>query len=423
MSLGAPADSVRGVQLRGARLWRLRVNPVFVDWGLAATVTVATQLGIWLGSDAADHRLAAAALAAVMTVPIAVRRRFPLLVGVAVPSVSAVDHALWNPSSIGYPLATFLALYALAVWTRPRPFVVGTALVVATEFLATAATGGALSGTVPFVIVVVVVMVLVRRVVGDRERRADMAERERDVAAREAVLEERSRIARELHDVIAHNVSMMVIQAGAERRDLEGRHRHRPRLLSRRSAGTGDHRHRDRHRHIRVRRRSRADRHAREGRSLRRPLRRHPTARRRLCHPGAAPGSMTTVLIADDQALVRVGLRKILDGEPDATVIGEAADGEDAVREASRLRPDVVLMDIRMPVLDGIEATRRIVQAQPETRVLILTTFGLDRYVFDSLRAGASGFMLKDAPPKRSAQPCASSPAAKRCSPQPSLGR
>jgi DNA-binding NarL/FixJ family response regulator len=109
---------------------------------------------------------------------------------------------------------------------------------------------------------------------------------------------------------------------------------------------------------------------------------------------------MTKVLIADDQALVRVGLRKILDAEPDATVVGEAADGEDAVRETSRLRPDVVLMDIRMPVLDGIEATRRIVQAQPETRVLILTTFGLDRYVFDSLRAGASGFMLKDAPPE-----------------------
>jgi DNA-binding NarL/FixJ family response regulator len=109
---------------------------------------------------------------------------------------------------------------------------------------------------------------------------------------------------------------------------------------------------------------------------------------------------MTRVLIADDQALVRVGLRKILDGEPDTVVAGEAANGEDAVREARRLRPDVVLMDIRMPVLDGIEATRRIVQAQPEIRVLILTTFGLDRYVFDSLRAGASGFMLKDAPPE-----------------------
>ena len=109
---------------------------------------------------------------------------------------------------------------------------------------------------------------------------------------------------------------------------------------------------------------------------------------------------MPRVLIADDQALVRVGLRKILESEPDTTVVGEAADGEDAVAQARDLRPDVVLMDIRMPVLDGIEATRRIVRAQPGTRVLILTTFGLDGYVYDALRAGASGFMLKDAPPE-----------------------
>jgi DNA-binding NarL/FixJ family response regulator len=109
---------------------------------------------------------------------------------------------------------------------------------------------------------------------------------------------------------------------------------------------------------------------------------------------------MTTVLIADDQALVRVGLRKIVENDPETTVVGEAADGEDAVAAANALRPDVVLMDIRMPVLDGIEATRRIVRAQPSTRVLILTTFGLDSYVYDSLRAGASGFMLKDAPPE-----------------------
>ena len=109
---------------------------------------------------------------------------------------------------------------------------------------------------------------------------------------------------------------------------------------------------------------------------------------------------MTGVLIADDQALVRVGLRKILEAEPETSVVGEAADGEDAVAEAGRLRPDIVLMDIRMPVLDGIEATRRIVRAQPGIRVLILTTFGLDTYVYDALRAGASGFMLKDAPPE-----------------------
>jgi DNA-binding NarL/FixJ family response regulator len=98
---------------------------------------------------------------------------------------------------------------------------------------------------------------------------------------------------------------------------------------------------------------------------------------------------MTSVLIADDQALVRVGLRKILEAEPETTVVGEAGDGEDAVTQARRLRPDVVL-----------EATRRIIGDRAATRVLILTTFGLDTYVYDALRAGASGFMLKDAPPE-----------------------
>ena len=109
---------------------------------------------------------------------------------------------------------------------------------------------------------------------------------------------------------------------------------------------------------------------------------------------------MTRVLLADDQALVRVGLRKILETEPDVEVVAEAGDGEDAVHEARLHRPDVVLMDIRMPVLDGIEATRRILSTLPATRILVLTTFGLDTYVFDALRAGASGFMLKDAPPE-----------------------
>ena len=109
---------------------------------------------------------------------------------------------------------------------------------------------------------------------------------------------------------------------------------------------------------------------------------------------------MTSVLLADDQALVRVGLRKILESEPETVVVGEAANGQDAVEAAIRLRPDVILMDIRMPVLDGIEATRRLVRAQPGARVLMLTTFGLDSYVYEALRAGASGFMLKDAPPE-----------------------
>jgi DNA-binding NarL/FixJ family response regulator len=109
----------------------------------------------------------------------------------------------------------------------------------------------------------------------------------------------------------------------------------------------------------------------------------------------------TRVLIADDQALVRAGFRKLLEGAPDVDVVGEAADGREAVDLTARLRPTLVLMDIRMPRLDGIEATRRIVAASGDAvRVLILTTFGLDDYVYDALRAGASGFMLKDAPPE-----------------------
>ena len=109
---------------------------------------------------------------------------------------------------------------------------------------------------------------------------------------------------------------------------------------------------------------------------------------------------MTTVVIADDQALVRVGLRKILEADSDVQVIAEAENGDEAVALAARHRPDLVLMDIRMPVLDGIEATRRIASAHPSTRVVILTTFGLDSYVYEALQAGASGFMLKDAPPE-----------------------
>ncbi|MGH8862293.1 MAG: response regulator, partial [Jatrophihabitantaceae bacterium] len=96
---------------------------------------------------------------------------------------------------------------------------------------------------------------------------------------------------------------------------------------------------------------------------------------------------MTRLLIVDDQALVRVGLRKIFEVEPDLDVVGEASDGAQAVAAASRLAPDIALMDIRMPVMDGIEATRRLVAAQRHTRVVILTTFGLDSYVFDALRA------------------------------------
>jgi DNA-binding NarL/FixJ family response regulator len=105
------------------------------------------------------------------------------------------------------------------------------------------------------------------------------------------------------------------------------------------------------------------------------------------------------VLLADDQRLVRSGFRMILRADPELEVIGEAGDGEEAVALAEDLQPDVVLMDVRMPKLDGIEATRRILDGpEPRPRVLVLTTFDLDEYVYGALRAGASGFMLKDAP-------------------------
>ncbi|MGH2935745.1 MAG: response regulator [Gaiellaceae bacterium] len=107
---------------------------------------------------------------------------------------------------------------------------------------------------------------------------------------------------------------------------------------------------------------------------------------------------MIGVLLADDQELVRSGFRLILELADGIEVIGEAADGREAVRLAKELQPDVVLMDVRMPELDGIEATRRLRQAGVEARVLVLTTFDLDEYVYGAIRAGASGFLLKDAP-------------------------
>ena len=107
------------------------------------------------------------------------------------------------------------------------------------------------------------------------------------------------------------------------------------------------------------------------------------------------------VLVADDQSMVRAGFRMLLSGQEDIEVVAEASNGLEAVEKAARFEPTVVLMDIRMPELDGLEATRRIVEADPAARVLNLTTFGLDEYVYEALRVGASGFVLKDDPPEQ----------------------
>jgi DNA-binding NarL/FixJ family response regulator len=108
------------------------------------------------------------------------------------------------------------------------------------------------------------------------------------------------------------------------------------------------------------------------------------------------------VLIVDDQALVRAGFRMILEAEEDIEVVGEAANGREAIAEAQRARPDVILMDVRMPEIDGIEATRRLLDSDVSaSKVVMLTTFDMDEYVYDALRAGASGFLLKDVPPEQ----------------------
>ena len=119
--------------------------------------------------------------------------------------------------------------------------------------------------------------------------------------------------------------------------------------------------------------------------------------------PGEVSGTISVVL-ADDQALMRMGFRMVLEAEEDIAVVGEASDGTSALAQAKALHPDVILMDVRMPGMNGIEATERIAQECPGTRVLILTTFDLDEYAFAGLRAGASGFLLKDTRPAELAE-------------------
>jgi signal transduction histidine kinase len=206
-------------RLTGLR--RVRLNRLQIDWLLAGALTLGLELETWVGGGAFRERLASALLGATVTAAVAVRRLYPASVGLIAGFVAALLSAVWGPPSLVFwGVAWICCMYGLAVWATPRRFTWSMAAITLATF-ASAAGPVSLSNALQFGVITLVVMVLVRRVVGDRERRAQLAERERDLAAREAVVEERARIARELHDAIAHNVSMMVVQAGAERRVLE----------------------------------------------------------------------------------------------------------------------------------------------------------------------------------------------------------
>ena len=496
MTGGRPRSTVISAMHALPHSLRTRLSPEAFDRVLAVVLLVLGELQAWLGNPVPHDRDASRSPPCRCMRPWRCRRRHPATAGFAAQALVAIGFGIWGGIEvIPYSIAWGCAIYGLTVWTQQRTFAYGVAFVAVGNLIASAA-GGVFTKGVPFAVVTAAAMVLVRRVVGDRERRAQLAERERDVAAREAVLVERARIARELHDVIAHHVSVMVLQAGAERRTLDNsnaptrevletiEHTGRGALVEMRrllgmlrdeeqgllapqpglsdvpmlvgqlrEAGLPVELHVDgeqrelpvgielsayrivqealtnslKHAGGRPPRcasdtaptcwswnvtdagvaepngtaqRARRGRDARTGRSLRR-LAATPAAT-----PAAASPS-TPHCRPDDHRprRRRSGARpgrtaKVLESEPEISVIGEAADGAQAVDAAARLRPDVTLMDIRMPGLDGIEATRRITAAWPSARVLILTTFALDEYVYESLRAGASGFMLNDAPPE-----------------------
>jgi signal transduction histidine kinase len=198
--------------VRVRSLWGRRPDPVALDRALAGVLTIVGLLQVAVGSIAGAERLVPALLVLALGVAVAVRRRYPTLAGAGAGVMMGLVIAFrGDPQVISNAVAYLCALYALAVWSPPRRFVLGMVVVLAADLVP-----GAAYGQRPlWALGTVVVMLIVRRVVRDREERADLAERERDLAAHEAVLEERARIARELHDVIAHTVTVMVVQAQA----------------------------------------------------------------------------------------------------------------------------------------------------------------------------------------------------------------
>jgi DNA-binding NarL/FixJ family response regulator/signal transduction histidine kinase len=493
-----------------------RIDLARVDFVIAVALMVDLMLEAALGRDLPD-RLATAIFAIPFAAPVAVRCRWPAAAVIACTATGllqdAFDGQLFNLPSSSAVIPLMLCSYGAGAWlARRRSFAaIGGAagLLIADQLIesyVTGVSGGGFSGFATLMLLFLVPWAL-GRLVYERTRRADafaalaaQAAAERAERERAAVTQERLMIGRELQDIIAHSVSVMVVQAGgarrllgtepdraresilnveqigrdalAEMRRLLGllRKDDDPRALTPQpgldqlpelASSLGDaglvcglHVEGDPialtpgidlvgYRVIETALETAAASRCRQAnatvryeprqleleirgevplpgvgdsmrtvtacRAVRRQARR-PTRRARRVHrpmPTAARGDAehvsTSILIADDQALVRAGFRMILEAEPDFRVLAEAKDGVDAVEAARRCRPDAVLMDIRMPRMDGLEATRRIIAAGTagRPRVLMLTTFDLDEYVYDALSAGASGFLLKDAPPEQ----------------------
>jgi signal transduction histidine kinase len=200
------------VRTLAAQLWSRRPTPLHSDWLLAGILLIAGELQIWVGHIAGRHRLEAALVAAALSAAVAVRRLYPTTAGVGAGCLASLTIMVWgDPQVISSGIATLCALYAFAVWTPLRSFLAGATVLTVVGL----APGPRWDNRSVWIVAALVVIVIVRRGIRDRERRAELAERERDLAAREAVAEERARIARELHDVVAHGVSVMVIQAQA----------------------------------------------------------------------------------------------------------------------------------------------------------------------------------------------------------------
>jgi DNA-binding NarL/FixJ family response regulator len=371
------------------QLTRRPVGPApgaVADAGLAITGIALTALAAWGHADSFGTPIAGppwlrAVLPLLLGAPLALRRRAPLLMWTLLWASISLQALITRDAPAGLELLFILCVgsYSLAAHASLHRALAGLAIMAPAAVIYVLAShqmgSGILAvhgtGTGPwhtaglFFTGEILACWLIGIVVRARRRTAALRQQ-----AREAVAAERARIARELHDIVAHHLSVVVLQAAAARASGSPA----PAAL---------------------------EKIEHSGRQALTEMRRLAPARRRVRRAGAAAADqravMISVLIVDDQDLVREGLRILLDLEQDLSVTGEAANGSQALAQARKLDPDVILMDVRMPEMDGIQATAQLIRAGCRARILMLTTFNLDEYVYRAMKAGASGFLLKDA--------------------------